>query len=77
MTIRKMTEKESNMLQEIMNLRKNNRDLETQNKFVLEYCYEHINFMWASTVAGLIIGCDFKDAKQEIEKLHPKFVNTL
>lgn len=30
---------------------------------VLEYCYDHLDKMWAAKVASILLDCDFRDAK--------------
>jgi hypothetical protein len=34
---------------------------------VLRYCYKNIQYMWASSIASILLNCDFRDAKNEIE----------
>lgn len=31
---------------------------------ILEYCYPHCQQMWAATIMGIILGCDFRDVEQ-------------
>lgn len=35
---------------------------------VLEYCKPHMKMMWASSVVGILLNCDFKDAETELKK---------
>ncbi len=30
---------------------------------ILEYCLPNCHQMWAATIMGMIIGCDFRDAE--------------
>lgn len=39
-------------------------DFEIKRKAVLEYCYDNLAKMWAAKVAGILLGCDFRDAKE-------------
>lgn len=40
-----------------------NSDL-IQKKAVIEYCYDHLDKMWAAKITGILLGCDFRDAKE-------------
>ena len=35
---------------------------------ILNYCIPHMDHMWAATVASIILGCDFRDAKAALQK---------
>jgi hypothetical protein len=35
---------------------------------VLAYCRPHLEYMWASSIVAILLGCDFRDAKNELEK---------
>jgi hypothetical protein len=35
---------------------------------VLNYCEPHTEQMWAAYIIGLILDCDFRDSKQELQK---------
>jgi hypothetical protein len=35
---------------------------------VLRYCMPHLEYMWAANIVGIILGCDFRDCKQELNK---------
>lgn len=35
---------------------------------VVRYCSKDMDYMWAATVTGTLLGCDFKDAYEESEK---------
>lgn len=35
---------------------------------VLDYCKPHLAQMWAATIVGKLLQCDFRDAKAELEK---------
>jgi hypothetical protein len=37
---------------------------------VLHYCYKHIDHMWAACVAGIILECEFRDAKLILKALY-------
>ena len=47
------------------------RELLNHEKDILDYCKNknNLDYMWASTIAGIILNCDFRDAKTEIRKL--------
>jgi hypothetical protein len=34
-----------------------------RHREVLEYCYDHLDKMWAAKVASILLDCDFRDAK--------------
>lgn len=35
---------------------------------IVSYCEPHIDQMWSATIFGILLGCDFKDAKTELAK---------
>ena len=35
---------------------------------ILEYCRPHLDQMWAAVIVGIILGCDFRDAKFELAR---------
>ena len=35
---------------------------------VLKYCEPHLDQMWAASIAGILLGCDFRDCKFYIKK---------
>lgn len=35
---------------------------------ILNYCGPHLDQMWAASIVGIILGCDFKDAKAAFQK---------
>lgn len=37
-------------------------------KSVIDYCYEHLDKMWASRITGILLGCDFRDAKSNADE---------
>lgn len=41
---------------------------------ILEYCYPHVQQMWASTIMGIILGCDFRDAQMVWEQYRDHYV---
>lgn len=43
--------------------------LTKEDKEILQYCYKHIEIMWAAKITSIILKCDFRDSKCEIEKL--------
>jgi hypothetical protein len=38
-----------------------------KNKAVIEYCYDHLDKMWAATIVGMILDCDFRDSKEQAD----------
>lgn len=40
-----------------------------QDKEILSYCAKHIDHMWAAVIAGIILGCDFRDSKSMLIEL--------
>jgi hypothetical protein len=43
-----------------------------KTKAVIEYCYKHLDQMWAAKVAGILLGCDFRDAKKHADLFFEK-----
>lgn len=37
-------------------------------KAILEYCEPHLAHMWAATIVGMILGCDFRDSAEALKK---------
>jgi len=37
-------------------------------KEVIEYCLENHKYMWAATIISMLLGCEFRDCKEEAEK---------
>jgi len=35
---------------------------------IIEYCRPELEHMWASTIIGIILDCDFRDADSELRK---------
>jgi hypothetical protein len=35
---------------------------------VLIYCEKHLDLMWAATIVGELLECDFKDSKEQLKK---------
>lgn len=35
---------------------------------VLDYCKPHLDKMWAATIVGILLDCDFRDAKVTLEE---------
>ena len=35
---------------------------------ILKYCKPHVDQMWAACIVGIILNCDFRDAKSELAK---------
>lgn len=42
-------------------------DLIVKTKAVVEYCEPNLDKMWAARVVGILLGCDFRDAKDHLE----------
>jgi hypothetical protein len=40
----------------------------TKTKAVVEYCYDHLDKMWAAKVTSILLGCDFRDAKEHADE---------
>jgi len=38
-----------------------------KKKAVVEYCYDHLDKMWAARITGILLGCDFRDAKEHAD----------
>jgi len=55
---------------QIANIQKRADFREAQRQAILEYCQPHLDQMWASTIAGILLECDFRDAKQKLLKGH-------
>lgn len=39
-----------------------------EKKAVIEYCYDHLETMWAARITGILLGCDFRDAKDHADR---------
>ena len=35
---------------------------------ILIYCEPHMDQMWAASIVGILLECEFRDAKNELEK---------
>lgn len=42
-------------------------DFEIKRKLVIEYCYPHLEQMWAARIVGILLGCSFKDSKEHAD----------
>lgn len=40
----------------------------SQKHEVLLYCSKYLDYMWASTIVSILLECDFRDSKEELEK---------
>jgi hypothetical protein len=47
-------------------------DLNERINNVLDYCEPHLDQMWAAYIVGLLLKCDFRNAKEELEKYNKK-----
>lgn len=47
-----------------------NKDDMIKTKAVIDYCYNHLEQMWAARVVSLLLGCDFRDAKLHADKFN-------
>lgn len=45
----------------------NRHNLKLSELAVLEYCLKHKGYMFADTIMGLILDCDFREASEEAE----------
>ena len=43
------------------------KELQIKSNKILNYCYPHVEQMWAATVISKILDCDFRDAKSKAE----------
>lgn len=39
-----------------------------KEKEILSYVTPYIEYMWAARIAGIILECDFRDVKTELDK---------
>lgn len=46
------------------------RDHLMKTKAVIEYCEPHMDQMWASRVVGILLGCGFRDAKDNLKSFY-------
>jgi hypothetical protein len=51
----------------INSLELSRRDLIIKHKAVIEYCEPHLDQMWAARIVGILLGCDFGDAKENLK----------
>jgi hypothetical protein len=40
------------------------KDELNKKKAVIEYCYDHVDKMWAANIIGVLLDCDFRDAPE-------------
>lgn len=52
----------------VFDLHDREHDFLTKQKAVVEYCYDHLDKMWAAKITGIVLGCDFKDAKEHADQ---------
>lgn len=43
-------------------------DMILKRHVVLKYCEPHLDKMWAASIVGTLLGCDFRDSKDHLEK---------
>ncbi len=36
------------------------------NEEILKYCEPHLDLMWAASIVGIVLDCDFRDAKSAL-----------
>ena len=41
---------------------------EVKKKEIVEYCYDSLEQMWSARIVGILLECDFRDAKQYADK---------
>lgn len=51
-------------------LEQDNKDHMIKTKAVIDYCYNHLEQMWAARAVSLLLGCDFRDAKFHANKFY-------
>lgn len=44
------------------------RELLDHERKILDYCEKNHGYMWADTVIGIILECDFRDAKEYLKE---------
>lgn len=49
-------------------LQLNNAQMEVQIRQVLEYCNGHTTEMWAATIVGILLKCDFREARERLRE---------
>jgi hypothetical protein len=42
-------------------------DSKIKRHAVIEYCYDHLDKMWAAKVVSILLGCDFRNAKEHAD----------
>lgn len=47
-------------------------EMDDKEREILEYCKPHLKYMWASKIASIILDCDFREVKDEINKTQEK-----
>jgi len=50
----------------------NKTEIDKRVSEVLAYCQKHIDQMWAATVAGMLLNCDFRDADEMLKNFKPE-----
>lgn len=43
-------------------------DLNNRINDVLDYCEPHFKYMWAATIMGILLKCDFKEAQDKLNE---------
>ena len=57
-----------NLYDKLEKERELNSDLLVKKKAVVRYCYDHLDKMWAANITGILLGCDFRDAKEHADQ---------
>ena len=55
--------------QKISQLEAENKLWQKKANYIVEYCKPYLEYMWASAIASTILGCDFYNCKEHLEKL--------
>lgn len=49
---------------------------EDKKKEILIYCKDNMKYMWASTIVGILLDCDFRDSEHKLnEYLESNYVS--
>lgn len=61
-----MNDKNSNALKERDSLQSQLTEARERLDKIVKYCEPHTDFMWAASIVGIALDCDFRDVKQKM-----------
>lgn len=58
-----------------ISLREEYIELENKINDVLKVCKPHTDFMWSAKIISILLGCDFRDAKNQVDNFFSEEYN--